>query len=391
MGLILKPIFFIKMDRNVKVLLFISILFGLALGIYEFIFPLYLNDRGISFQNMGIIFSLSSIAMFFIRIHAGNLADVHGRKIFYSLSLLGSGIANFFTPFTGRLFPQTVLKSLREACAMVQESIHSVALFETAKKKFLDFIGKTVGAQWIFQGLGALVAGMLLSLSGYKDTFLFNAGLLFLAFFTFVVFFKEPVFQKNIAPAIPVKKLYALDFSRPLMIITLSNFVFMIGMGASHSFIMPIFFLNKFQVSKGIVSIIMAVHRLLLGLPMLFVAWFMKEGTNLKRVYIWFVAIEGIAISVSAIIPHFLAATIVWLAHDYVGAAFWSPVQKTLIQQYSKPESRAYEVSKVAAFSTLGQIIGPLIAGWLAGISISAPFFFSGLVMVISALMLVPL
>jgi len=380
------------MSRNVKVLLLISVIFGLALGIYEFIFPLYLNDMHISFRNMGIIFSLSSIAMFFIRIHAGQLADVHGRKKFYSLALLGSGLASLFTPFTLRISLQTVLKSLREACAVVQESIHSVALYENVKSKFLDFIGKTVGAQWVFQGLGALVAGGMLVFFGYRNIFLFNAGLLFSAFLIFTIFFSEKDFKKSDpSAAVPFRKLYALDFSRPMMIIMLSSFVFNIGMGSSHSFIMPLFFLDKFAISKGSVSIVMAVHRLTLGLPMIFAGWFINEKMNLKRIYIWFIALEGIMMAASALIPNFFIATAVWLAHDYVGAAFWSPVSKTLIQRYSRQESRAYDVSKVAAFSTLGLIIGPLIAGWLAGISISAPFFAAGMIMIVSALMLVPL
>lgn len=379
------------MNRNVKILLFISILFGLSLGIYEFILPFYLKDRGMSFASMGVIFSLSSVAMFFIRIHAGQLSDIHGRKIFYSLALLGAGIANFFTPFTARIFSLTILKSLRESAAMVQESIHSVVLFEFSKKKFLDFIGKTTGAQWVFQGMGAFLAGILLMWFGYRNAFLFTAGLLFLAFFVFSLFFKEPEIQRTKQSPIPVSKLYAFDFSRPLMIITLSNFVFMIGMGCSHSFVMPLFFTDKFQVSRQVASIIMALHRLLLGAPMIFAAWFIKEGMSLKRLYIWFVFIEGLALSACALIPNFLIATIVWLAHDYVGAAFWGPVQKTLIQQYSRPESRAYDVSKVAAFSTLGWIIGPIIAGFLSPLSISAPFFVSGIIMMISVLILVPL
>lgn len=378
------------MDRNIKILLFISILFGLSLGIYEFVLPFYLKDRGISFTSMGIIFSLSSIAMFFIRIHAGQLADIHGRKIFYSLALLGSGIANLFTPFTIRILLLTILKSLREACAMVHESIHAVVLFELSRKRFLDFIAKTTGAQWVFQGLGAGLAGLLLWF-GYRNTFLFTAGLLFFAFLLFTFFFQEPEIQRTQKINIPIIKLYALDFSRPLMIITLSNFTFMIGMGCSHSFVMPLFFTDKFQASREIVSIIMALHRLVLGAPMIFAAWFIKEGMNLKRLYIWFVFIEGLALSACALIPNFIIATTVWLAHDYVGAAFWGPVQKTLIQQYSCPESRAYDVSKVASFSTLGWIIGPIIAGFLSPLSISAPFFVSGIIMMISVLMLIPL
>jgi len=379
------------MNRNVKTLLFVSILFGLSLGIYEFILPFYLKDKGVSFAGMGVIFSLSSIAMFFIRLHSGQFADIHGRKIFYSLALLGSGIANFFTPFTAGIFRLTVLKSLREASAMVQESIHSVALFESSKKKFLDFIGKTTGVQWVFHGMGALVAGILLLWFGYRSTFFFTASLLFIAFFLFSLFFKEPEIQKTQQAHTSIISLYAVDFSRPLMIITLSNFVFMIGMGCSHSFVTPLFFTDKFAVSRQAVSIIMALHRFLLGAPMIFSAWFIKEEMNLKRLYMWFIFIEGLALSASALIPNFLITTAVWLAHDCVGAAFWVPVQKTLIQKYSRPESRAYDVSKVAAFSTLGLIAGPLIAGFLSPLSISAPFFISGIIMMLSALILLPL
>lgn len=379
------------MNKNVKVLLAVSVLFGLALGIYEFIFPLFLNDRHISFQNMGIIFSLSSIAMFFIRIHAGQLADVHGRKKFYSLALFGSAIVNILTPFTVRVSFQTILKSLREACANVQDSVNSVALFENTKAKFMNFFGKTLGSQWIFQGLGALAAGILLGIFGYRNTFFFTAGLIFLAFFIFTFMFSDSGFQKGNSVAVPLRKLYAIDFSRPLMVIMIANFIFNIGMGCTHSFIMPLFFLDKFAVSKGTVSVIMALHRLTLGLPMLFVGFFIRDGMDLKRIYIWFMAIEGIALAASAIVPNFMAATIVWLAHDLIGAAFWSPIQQTFIQKFARSESRAYDVSKVAAFSSLGLIIGPLIAGSLANISISVPFFAGGLMMVVSAMVLVAL
>ena len=379
------------MNKNVRILLFISILFGLSLGIYEFILPFYLRDRGISFASMGIIFSLGSIAMFFIRIHAGQLSDIHGRKIFYSLALFGSGVANFFTPFTAGMFNLTILKSLRESCAMVQESIHSVVLFELSKKKFLDFIGKTTGAQWIFQGLGAFVAGIMLLWFGYRNTFFFNAGLLLLAFIFFSIFFKEPEIQKSQVPRVPTAKLYSLDFSRPLMVITLANLVFMVGQGCSHSFIMPLFFSDKFNMNRQVVSIIMALHRLVLGIPMVFAGLFIKERMDLKRIYIWLIFVEGLSLSACALIPSFFVTTVVWLSHDFIGAAFWVPVQRTLIQQYSRSESRAYDVSKVAAFSALGLIIGPIIAGWLSPLSISAPFFLSGIIMMVSTLMLVPL
>jgi len=379
------------MNKNIRTLLFISILFGLSLGIYEFVLPFYLKSKNISFANMGLIFSLSYVAMFFIRINAGKLSDMHGRKIFYSLALFGAAAANFFTPFTSGIFGLTGLKSLREASGMVQESIHSVVLFESAKKKFFDFIAKTTGSQWIFQGLGTFLAGMLVVWLGFKNTFFFSAGLIFFALFVLIFFFHEEENERPTAEKIPLSKLYAFDFPRPLMIITISSFIFAIGTACSHSFVMPLFFTEKFGVSQFSASIIMGIHRILLGLPMVFAALVVKSEVNYKKMYLWFVIIEGFIMSVSALIPNFLVATIVWLGHDYIGAAFWAPIQGTLIQRYARQECRAYDVSKVAAFSTLGWIIGPMLAGWLAPLSISAPFFVSGLIMMAAGLVLIPL
>ena len=379
------------MNRNVKVLLLVSALFGLAMGIYEFVLPFYLRDKGISFMNMGIIFSVASIAMFFIRINAGRLSDIHGRKIVYLLTLAGLAIANFFTSFASRIFSLVLLKSTREAAGAVQESIHSVALFENAKNKFMNFISKTQGALFIFYGLGSLLAGFLIVRIGSKNTFIFNALLSLSAFFLMLFFFKEEGFKNQKKENAYPSKLYSFDLSKPLAVITLSSFIFNIGMSASHSFMMPLFFIDKFGASKEITAVIMAIHRILLGVPMLATGILIKESMDLKRTYIWFLVVEGILMSASALIPQFLPATIVWLGHDTIGAASWIPVQLTLIQRYSNSGKRASDVTKVAAFSTLGLIIGPLLSGWLYPVSVNLPFFVSGIIMMAAALMLIPL
>ena len=379
------------MNKNIRTLLFISIIFGLSIGIYEFTLPFYLKSKNISFANMGVIFSLSYVAMFFIRINAGKLSDIHGRKIFYSLALLGSAFANFFTPFSSGIISLSSLKSLREASGMVQESVHSVVLFESAKKKFFDFISKTTGSQWIFQGLGTFLAGFLILWLGFRKTFFFSAVLVFFAFLMLIFFFREEENDRPPAEKLPLSKLYNFNLPRPLKIIAFSSFIFTIGTACSHSFVMPLFFTEKFGVNQSMASVIMAIHRLLLGLPMVFSGLIVKSEVNYKKMYLWFVIIEGLIMSVSSLIPNFALATIVWFGHDYVGAAFWAPIQSTLIQRYARHESRAYDVSKVAAFSTLGWIIGPLLAGWLAPINIGAPFFVSGIIMMLSALVLIKL
>ena len=41
------------MSHNVKVLLIVSVLFGVASGIYEFVPSYYLDEQNLSFRNMG--------------------------------------------------------------------------------------------------------------------------------------------------------------------------------------------------------------------------------------------------------------------------------------------------------------------------------------------------
>ena len=91
-------------------LIIASAAFGLSIGLYDLLMPLFLDHAGISYGNMGVIFSFSAIFLFFIRIYAGHISDIIGRKHVFSLSLLFCSIANLFTPFSIHIVPQMVFK-----------------------------------------------------------------------------------------------------------------------------------------------------------------------------------------------------------------------------------------------------------------------------------------
>jgi predicted MFS family arabinose efflux permease len=175
-----------------------------------------------------------------------------------------------------------------------------------------------------------------------------------------------------------------------LIIIMISVFIFNIGMTTSHCFIMPLFFSEKFGVSEYAVSWVMLLHRLTIALPLLLAG--SLRIRRLKAVYIGALAFEGTLLSASALIPHFHPAAGVWLLHDLLGAGVWIPVQGLLIQQHTSPETRALTVGKLMAYGGIGTIIGPWLAGHLSQhLNISAPFFASGLLLILAALALLPL
>jgi len=88
------------------------------------------------------------------------------------------------------------------------------------------------------------------------------------------------------------------------------------------------------------------------------------------------------------LVPDLTAAAIIWLAHDLFGAGVWIPIQSRLIQKYSRPSTRGRDVTKVFATASLGSVVGPLIAGWVFERWYGGPFVISGMVMILSALVL---
>jgi len=367
----------------------VSVLFGLSLGIYDLVLPYYLDGTGISFTNMGTIFSVAALVMFVLRIYIGHLSDRLGRKGFYALALLGCALANLLTPLFRALCAQIGLKSLRESSVVIKDTMHTVPLYESAGKRFRDFIAKTNGAEFLFQGIGTFVGGALLVAAGYRASLSFSAALLMGAFFLLVGGFHERSNEAQHGEAMRLRNLWSFGLPVELRILAASSFVFTVGLSMSHCFVMPLFFAKKFAVSAPIVASVLTIHRISLGLPMLFTGRWIRGP--LKTVYIGFVIYEGIAMSTCALIPHFLLATGIWLTHDLVGGAAWIPVQKTLIQRFARSEVRGRQVGQVLAVSSLGWIFGPLIAGFVAALSISGPFFLSGIFMIGSALMLLPL
>ncbi|MBI2190398.1 MAG: MFS transporter [Planctomycetes bacterium] len=381
--------------RTVTILLGVSVLYGAGAGLYEFVLPYYLQERRLSFQSMGIIFALSTAAMFIVRLASGRLSDQWGARFVYLLALAGSALGSLLTPLTGHLASLTALKTVRDVGGLMRDTAHPILLFAEDRARFRDFIGRTRGVEFLFQAGGTFLAGVTMggiALGGVQRLALGNGGSLLLAALLFVT--------AGILLAVGIRRrpenasessagsgsLWRWDLAPNLKVIMASSFIFSTGLSISHCFIMPLFFSQKFGVSPQAVAAVMVVHRFTIAVPMLFAARI--PFRNPKRVYILTVAAEGVTISLGGLIPGFIPAAAVWLLHDLIGAGIWIPIQSEIIQQHCREDSRGLDLSKTLAFSALGGAIGPILAGWLADWSISAPFVVSGLLLLVAAAVL---
>ena len=377
------------MNRNYAFLVTGSLMFGLGLGIYEFVLPYFLDEHGFSMQRLGVIYAAGAVFVFMVRVYAGELSDRVGRKSLYAASLLMTSAVSGLTPYAPIFWMQIVLKSLREAGSTVFDSMYQLALHDEERWRYLDRVGKVRGLEALAAAAGVFVAGWLLIRRAYAGAFVLSAFVLFAAAVMFLAGYRQRAGKPLQSTGESLPGIFALDLPRPLLVLAASAFVFTAGLAVSHCFVMQLFWSRQFGVAPVAVGIVLMIHRLTLGLPLLFVGWVVKR--HLKQIYVATVILEGTALAVSGLMPSFAIAAVIWLMHDLFGAGVWIPIQSKLIQRYSRSATRGRDVSKVFAAGSLGGIVGPLIAGavfdrWLGG-----PFVISGGMMILSALILIAL
>ncbi|NOZ23267.1 MAG: MFS transporter [Planctomycetes bacterium] len=391
------------MRRNFTAVLSTSVLFGLTFGMYELVLPFYLKDQGVSNVGQGYIFAAGLLMPFFLRIGVGGISDRFGRKIFYGLSILLAGVASLLTPFFANSIVQAALKGARESAVETRKVLHPILLYEFAKSRFVDFWGKTQGFERLFEAAGYPLAGFLLTAggaAGYRNAMLLAAFLLGLSFVGFALLYKEGKPSGNDetnAPRPPrLRELVSLRLNRKLWIIIISTMIFNVGLMCSHCFVMPLFFTQKFGLTKEQTAIVLMLHRLFMAVPLIFAGWIIRGGLKVQKVYyILFIFVEGVLITAGGLLPNFYSATSVWLFHDFFGAGLWQPAQAALIMHYASDHRRGLDVGKVIAFSAVTLFLGPLLAGYLtalpglsAAAAISLPFIVGGAIIAASAFLL---
>ncbi len=297
------------------------------------------------------------------------------------VGVFASALATSLTPFTASLALLILLKTFRDVGMLMRDTVHPVFLYEENRGRFMDFLGKTRGMEFLFQATGTVIVGLSFAALGSRKNLLIASAFTGFALIFLSLGLKENKSEKK---TVARKALLNWDLPRNLKIIMVQNFIFSIGLSVGHSFIMPLFFSEKFHVSAGAVSVIMVIHRVTFAIPLLIIG--NLKIRNLKAFYIGSIILQGIVMSASAVIPRIVPAAGIWLLHDLIGAGVWLPIQSTIIQQSCRDESRGSDMSKTIAFSALGGAIGPTLAGYLSSISISLPFFVSGLLVLVSVI-----
>ena len=398
--------------RNLATLFTVSMLIGLGVAVYDTALPLYLKEVGLDWRAMGAIYGVAAVATVLMRVGVGAWSDRVGRKVVYVGSLVATSLATFLTPLFGGAVMQGTLKSVTDPTTRVREAIHSVLLYESWPRTFQRLFSKTRGVEYLCHFLGLLMSAALLGwmvragVQGPQRWFLAGAAtLLLLSGLIFAAFFRERPREEAPREALTWRHMVRLRLTRPMWVLTVSNFIFTLGITISHSFALQLFFKEKYGAGDAAIFTLGALHRLSSGLTLLFLGHLFQR--KLRNWWMLLLVSEGVFIAAPSFMPpgtyHIGALALpalwvsvgVWLAHDFMGMGLWLPIQQVLMQRHSRPESRAEEIIVSTALGALGAVPAPFIAGWLrdaawleSGTALNMPFLASGIGVALSALVL---
>lgn len=368
-------------------MLAVSGLAGLAAEIYDLTFSLYLKDLGVPGRQMGVIYAVAGLATVLVRVYLGHVSDRVGRRGIYAGAMGVLAGSTLLTPGVTGSLGLNAIKSIRDGANYVRLAMHSLYLFDAHRSGFKRLIANTQGFEVIMQGTGALLGGWLLVHINDYSTPMVVAGSAVAVGAALLLALPKDAPQQAPVRRLGLRGILALDLPPVLKLVTARQFIQTVGLAASHCFIMQQWFVMKFGASAGTVGLIMAVHRFTFGIPLILAA--MLPLRRLRLAAAVSLVLQGLATSGAALVPppHLWLAVAIWLTHDALGAAVWSPIHAEWVQRYSSQEVRGRQASQADAIANLGWVIGPLIAGeciqagWVDG-----PFLLSGVIIALSAL-----
>ena len=166
--------------KDVQYIKFCSYGFLKNLRFFEPFFILYLIEAGISFLQIGLLFTIRAIAVNIIEIPSGVIADAIGRRkamIISFISYIVSFLIFFFAPRYIFIIPAMILFAFGEA---FRTGTHKAMILDYLKRKGWEkyktyYYGNT--RSWSQRGsaISALIAAGLVFYSGnYRSVFLFT-------------------------------------------------------------------------------------------------------------------------------------------------------------------------------------------------------------------------
>lgn len=372
------------MNANIRVLFAVGLLSALVMGVFELLFPLYLQQRGVSLIDMGLIFGISTLVLSFFGVFLGETGDVYGRKRIYLASSTLSVIAKGMFPFSAAKLEILANKFIHDLQEALRNSVHNIMLYENSRRTYSRFLSWFTASNFVLQAIGSISFAALLAYLGYSGCFFLLAGVEAVKL-SIMLSYREDG-RRTQGRRISLREAYSFRFHRDLKVLSACSAIGGLGFGIAHGFLLPLYFMGKYGLDTSQISIVTAVHRLAFLTTPLADGFIRRLGT--RRTYMFsLLAYVFSFLTVGFItfpVPVFVA---VFIVHDLLGGGIGMTAMSVMVQNLAPDGRRGREVNAFNALQAPSSVAAPMIAGVLAAASWDYIFIAGGLLYVAAFLL----
>lgn len=382
----------VKLRSNMTLVILGLIMLVNALS-YGTIIPLlypYASRFGIGPFGLSMLFVSFSVAQFLATPIIGRLADRYGRRPMLILSILGTGLS--LALFAGAnslfmLFFSRVLDGITGGNISVAQAVIADTAKGPERAKAFGILGGSFSFGFLF---GPFLGGFL-STYGLSVPFYFSALIAVLAGIGALIWLPETLppshRQSSKQPLFQFGKLATALFDHQTGALLLMGFLaalafngWIIGFQTTVS--------DTLRLSPEIIGYLFAVSGFT-GIIMQFfgIRWIMEHFQSKQSILVWSLGLTAL------VMASLYFATNAWffavvLILQSVFFAPMNPVSMALLSERTKAEDQGGVLGINQSYMSLGQIIGPIIAGGIAVYSVRSIFIFAGVVLILSAVVM---
>lgn len=363
-----------KGNRNLIIITLITVVSALGYGIIIPVLYSYSKKYGLSdFQN-GLLFALFSLCQFLSTPIIGRLSDKYGRKPLLVISLMGtvlSFIMMAFAPTAIFLFIARALDGMTAGNIPVASAVITDTTEPKDRAKGFGIIGAAFGFGFIF---GPVISGLTVGINPALP-FIIAAAISLVAVVATWVYLPET--NKNMGKItegklFDVKKLVKSLGSGTVgatLLLTLTYFMALsIFFVAFQTSTVSVLHMTVTQISLlfslfGAIGLICQtfIIRILVG--------------RFKPKQILYFCLTGVAITyVGMYFAHSIPLFVITCVGLAIVNSFVQPLTQTILSEEVGPTEQGEMQGLNTSYMSIGQIIGPIIAGVLATLSLSLPF-----------------
>ncbi|WP_336823359.1 MFS transporter [Sporosarcina sp. USHLN248] len=358
-----------------------------GVGLIIPIMPKFLGTFGAAGLVLGFLIAVFSFAQFIFSPLAGDLSDKHGRKKIIIIGLIINGLSQLAFSFSTELWMLFVARFFSGfgSAFIVPPMMAFVADITTVEErgKGLGLLGASMSLGFM---IGPGIGGFLANISLYFPFYFAGGAALFAALLsTFILPNPTPAVSEGMADKKPENLIKQLKRSTKTsyFVILIVMFVFSFGL-ANYQSTISLYVDHKYGYSPSQIAVLITVGGFVGVIVQTFVINPLFKRFGEMPVILCNLLVA--AFSMLAILFVNMFWTILLVATIFsVATSLLRPAVNTLISKLAG-EEQGFAAGMMNAYMSLGNMIGPALAGSIFDINITFPYLLGTFILLICAL-----